>query len=480
MHDKLAYYFEKKFYTFTGLLIGFVLLMILTVTCIKPFFSIFLKDEPLRVLIVMLLLAWPIVWSILKNYFPKNIDSKIGLVVSITTENNKQKIRLKNDLVKQISNSLACHGLSDIFNIIVLNNHQANILIDTVSKYIKKRAELRQLYTQNIMPGKVKEIIDWERLTKKIQAHFYIWGNIKERLDRQNKYFMELGALVRHSPIPIKTSKQLRDDLNNIFPIKIAFLESFEVEGFKISADLLYLAVRYISGTAALISGDPFTAFKLHNGLDKEFNKFRNFPNIQQVYKKLTSLLVVDLYYQAQHHYSRNKIDDAEKAINKALAINPNDYSCLIFKSLIEFLKYRNCRNSLKYLEKAEKISNGDFTWLYNKAFLYMYSEDFKNGLDCYEQLKSVIFYDQINIVKQCINFNRELLKLEKDKIQSYFIIGFLYFEKLHDPKNAFINFDKFKELAIGTEKYHLLLSKVDFYYKKYHSSTIANNSIKT
>ncbi|MHA1372417.1 MAG: hypothetical protein ACTSRA_22175, partial [Promethearchaeota archaeon] len=148
---------------------------------------------------------------------------------------------------------------------------------------------------------------------------------------------------------------------------------------------------------------------------------------------------------------------EAEKLYDK-------DYLILILNSIKAFQIDRNPLKSLQYLKKAKRVSKGEYTWLYNKAFIYMYLEKFELGFKDYKRLREVSFQGEESIVDQCINFNMELLKNEPDKKQSFFILGYLYYVKKKNLPIALENFEKFiKEISSDT-KYEYLRKRAVTY----------------
>ncbi len=78
--------------------------------------------------------------------------------------------------------------------------------------------------------------------------------------------------------------------------------------------------------------------------------------------------------------------------------------------------------------------------------------------------MTAINFENEIFIVDQCVNFNKELIKNEPSKNQFLFILGFLYYRKKINLPEAFDYFERFKNEAID-KKYDYLLKRVNTYY---------------
>ena len=440
--------FEKYHLTPVGLLLGYGIIFVALAFILQ-----FLGTNTsalIRVLVfVFSSLIWTTVWWVLRNRFPENESDKIGIIVSIEAENEGQKQRIKSDLVKEIRNLLIQHNLSDMFEIVILNEHQSAVASPIFSRYSLKKDK---------NPNS-KEVKSWEKIHRKIRGHFYIWGTIKQRMDQENKYFLSLNGLVTHRPIPEAESTHLSKEFRDVLPRNISFYEKIEFHGFKFSAKITYLAARYIIGLAALHSGDPFTAFKLHNGLDTEFKKINPLPKeFQAICGKTVKCLAFELFQQARVFFSiENDLEKAAEYIDKALEIDPNSYDALVFKSLTEFVVEGDPESALRFADTAQHHSDGDFTWLYNKAFLHMYLEEFEEGVGCYDKIGELSFKDEERVIDECIDFNKQLVIDEPDKIQCSFMLGFLYKEKLGNYPMALEHFEKFENESSGKSNHKLL-----------------------
>ena len=466
MIEILSNLFKKYFYSPLGLVLGNVLI---SISIILPFDSFLEKGIPsfsTRLFIYAVInMLWILFWICLRNYYPKKKEDKIGMIICVGTENDKQTLRIRKDFVEGINNLLKQNNLYGLFHIIVLQDYKAIRTSDILREYIEKKSELiRKKMFKELR--KYAEYKRFDKINKKINGHFYIWGTIKERKDIENKYILNLDALVTHRPIKLDISERFSQEFQKFFPREISFFEKIEVDGFKMTSNYIVLAARYITGVAALLSGDPFIAYKLHNGLEEEINKYRPIPPpLIQVLEGLKEYLFLELILKGKHYnYVENDLEKSKEYYDKAGKIKSNDYAILVFGSIYSFLAEKNLQKSLEYLKRASKISTNDYTWLYNRAFLHMYDEKFDLALKDYKKLAKLSFQGEDKIITECIRFNEKLLKNEPEKKQSLFILGFLYYFKEKNLPMALEKFEKYMKDACADSKYNYLCTRAVTY----------------
>jgi len=256
------------------------------------------------------ILIWCLYWLWYRNYFPKNKNGYVGILIAVRTENDKQKIRLKNDFTRRMRSLIRDCGLSNKIRIILLNKHQTKRIIGWIEEGISN------------------EVNDWSNIRYRTNAHFVIWGDIKERLDAENKYFFEKNAIVFHPAFSENQQKVIKKEFIEIWFKKISFLEKLEFKGFELSAELDYIAVKYIIGMASLFSRDPELAYKLHQDLNAELTNFNPLPNnLKAIQSKLTALLAEECFLIAWNFITDNNVQAAKKYISKSL-----DYSLFILQ----------------------------------------------------------------------------------------------------------------------------------------------------
>jgi len=396
---------------------------------------------------------WFLFWLYKRNRLPKNKRGYIGIIVCIGTENDKQKNRLKNDFVKRIRNLVSEKNLRNKINIVLLSNFQAEYANRVLEHYVKNKQDR-------------DAVLVWEKIRKRTRGHFFIYGGIKERQDGDNRYFLDLEAIVIHAPVQFPTQRQIVQDFLSVWYKQISFQEKIEFKGFLFAADAIFIAVQYVVGIAALVSGDIMLALELHSGLNKDpyFARFKPLPpNLQSVRQKLKVLMAEENFLIAKTFSRQENFVEAEKYMEQSLAIEPN-YGAYLLKSIIEFSYKNNPTESLNCVYQAKKLAQNDGTWRYNEGFLLMYMERFEDALKVYEKIATTSFINEQNILLEIYKFNEDSLKKESNRVQSYFIIGFLKYRKDSNYPDALDYFEKFLSKSDTQDKYRILREKAEIY----------------
>lgn len=256
---------EKYLSSYPGLIVFCTMVLFFLVTKFDVFLEKGVSCFEVRCLIYMVIELIVVgLWIYYKNYLPKNKNG-IGLVIALQTENKKQKTRIRNDFARELNTLLEGNNINFI-NTIILTNTQSILLSEILSSYAKKKLELKRAKRQHLL-HKTREYKRWRKVRGRIKGHYYLWGNIKERLDEENKYIITVNGLVVHRRVRDEKIRAMLEDSLKYFPNNISFSEKFELKGFQLTADLMYFFARYIIGCAAFFSGDYYTAYNLFNGL---------------------------------------------------------------------------------------------------------------------------------------------------------------------------------------------------------------------
>jgi tetratricopeptide (TPR) repeat protein len=453
MTDRILNYikdnFSRKTAFFCGLL-GFLIFF----ASIDGFIEKFAPIAPYRgITYLAICVAWFVFWLYKRNHLPKNRHGYIGIVICVETENDKQKNRLKNDFVRRIRELIVQKNLKNIVNVILLTNYQAEYAINVLDEYVRNKHNK-------------KADQEWQKIRKRTQGHFFIYGGIKERQDGENRYYLDLEALVIHAPVQFPVQKQIVQDFLSVWYKQISFQEKIEFKGFIFAADAVFIAVQYVVGIAALVSGNITLALELHTGLngDPYFTRFNPLPpNLQNVKKKLKVLLAEENFLVAKSFSQQNLFPEAEKYMEQSLGIEPN-YGAYLLKSIIEFSHKHNPDESLKCVYRAKDLAGSDGTWRYNEGFLLMYMERFNDALKVYYKIAETSYIGEENILVEIYRFNETFLEKHPDKIQSYFIMGFLKYKKELNYPGGLEYLEKFISASVSDGKYRILNDKAKEY----------------
>jgi hypothetical protein len=99
-----------------------------------------------------------------------------------------------------------------------------------------------------------------------------------------------------------------------------------------------------------------------------------------------------------------------------------------------------------------------------------MYLGKFEKGVKLYKKINKIFFRGEEIIINECIDFNKEIVENEPDKIQSLFILGYLFYNKILNFPLALEYLEKFKEKANKKAGYDYLVSCTNSYLSEIHS----------
>ncbi len=434
-----------------ALFIGFFVLLS-SFLLLDNFIEKICSDPLYRFLIYLLVfIEWFIFWFYKKKVLPKNSKSKIGLVICINAENDKQKIRIKNDFAGRLDKLILGNNLGKIVNIIFLNSYQAERVSKILDQYVKNKH------------GK-EELKNWNSTQKSMRSHFFIYGNIKERQDMENKYFIDLEALVVHAPVNVSVKKQIKKEFLSVWYKQISFQEKIEFRGFEFAADSIFVAVEYIVGIAALVSGDIELALKLHNNLNNNpyFQKFTPLPpNLKHAKEELKNLLTEENYLLARYYYKQNNLEKCYNCLNQSFLIQQS-YGALLLRSIIEFCNENNPEKALNTIYESKKLAKNDGTWRYSEGFLLMYLEKYDKAVKVYKKIIENSYPGEESTLKEVYEFNDNILKNNPEKVQLFFVLGYLKYKKDSNYPEAYDYFEEF--LSKANNKYDFLIEKAISY----------------
>lgn len=428
--EKLLYIAEEKMPQIKTLILGLFVVLgaIVAMDSLAVDFANFIGFKIRPFLYPILLVLWIGYWAFNKFHLPRNKKNKVGIVIAIYSENESERQKLKADFISKLKKDLQQEGILNFSEVIFLKNHFSN----QIKESDNPRTEL-------------------ETINKKIKAHFYVWGDVKKRPDGDEgeKYFINFQGYVVHKPISQNLSQVISIDFSKVLPKEVNFLEKRSFKGFEASATIVHLAAKYIIGIAAFVSQDPQLALKLHNGLKDQFNAFRPLPpHLQDIRNRIPLLISDEMLWIAKWHFENNRIDEMKSFLIKSLSENNNNYGAWLFKAIIDFMVDKNIDEALKSVKKAEQYAKNTFEWIYSKAFLYFWKEDYQNALKLCQKIKQQSYLAEPITLEEVRKFNLNLLSDTNPKAQLYFWIGFLSYFKSNNLGDALQDFENFEKLA--------------------------------
>jgi hypothetical protein len=379
--------------------------------------------------IILIACVFSFIWLFTRR-IPKAKKNEIGIALAIKTGNKKVKIKVKNAFIDSISYDLQKYGK---FKIIILSEYHTEKILnnnDLIKKYHYKT-----------------------------NCNLLVFGYSEIRTHcGEEHYSIHLDAGLIHSPIPIQESRQLSREMRFVLPQEQLIPFTNEYLGFKFSTVLFGVVARYILGISAFYSRKFESAINLHRiildetiALSRETNDFPIYTKIRDNSKNFVireGLILAGYYYKA-----KPDLDKMKYYLDLVKQLAPDDYNYHILRGIWFFLNNRDIQSAMEETNLASKNKN-DYTWAYNKAFLYAYTGDLAAAYKLYES--AFYHYCDATIHLQTEEFMRDVLVLEPDKYQLLYCIGLINYKKKEDKilaKEAFLLFiEKAKERNEYTE----------------------------
>ncbi len=355
-------------------------------------------------------------WLKKKFHRVKNKKGVVGIVIAISTENNKERLRVETDLIKGLNDLLKQSIFASSFNVLKLTNEESEKISDKAAA---------------------------EKILKKIGGHMMVYGRIYERIFQgKNTYFIKLWCLVRHRSIPIIVSNYLSQDFTSVFPNDQSFSGENEFLGFEITKDWLWLVAKYVVGFAAYISLDFDLAFRLYTDLQSNMQKQKiSTPGIEEIKKRLPARLVelsrskcAELYNAFVKSRDINYIKEAKLFLDLLKKHIPNDYGAALSRAMYIFLIEKNVKSAIKELIRIKNPL--DETWRYSLAFLYAYSGDLGKSMRIYDKAAKGSIHGK-SVLNEIEMFISDILDKNPKYYQLYFARGYFDFKARGDMKLA-------------------------------------------
>lgn len=432
---------KKKEHPFT-LIIGIVALIIIF-TSVDA-----LIKQPTNYLLKIaiyfpLILFWIIYWLVVRIKLPKITENKVGIILCINTETESQKVRLTKDFYDKIDSIIHVHKLTNDLEVILLNEYHSR----RIAKILKAYSKIEK-NNSNLSKSQLATFKQFNKLHKKLRGQFYIFGELKERQDKNENYFFNLDGIFIHRRVSDEIQEKLQNEINLVWARNIQFEKSIELKGFEYSAELVLINSEYLVGIALLISGFIESALKLHLNLEAGLKKIANPPtHIKRMLNELSKVLIVEEYaILAKYYLFQNDRKNCKDCIEKTLLRDNQNYSALISKCYYEFKFENNIPKALKTIDIAKNVLKKDCIWRYNKAFLLMYLKKYQQAYKLYEEIIGQEYSKEYITLNEVIEFNESYVKSFPSFCQSYFILGILYLKKIQNYPKAYENFTTFKK----------------------------------
>jgi len=253
---------------------------------------------------------------------------------------------------------------------------------------------------------------------------------------------------VKHRPIKnLRTRTQFAKEFNQIFPTKIRFPQDQELQGFELTTSVIHEAVMYLSGIAALISGDLLLSLKLHNDLYGTIRNEAVVHKIEQlkiIKQRLPGLLAQEYTLAARFYYVSKRNRDMNKVkeySQKAIQYNPQICNAHLSLAVCFFFE-KNLPLALREVKKAKKILPRDGAVRYSEAFLYFYNCNFSKAEIAYK--KALKTSTPSPTILEVELFITDVLEQEPDKTYLHYPLGLINYRVKEDYTLAIEYFEKF------------------------------------
>jgi hypothetical protein len=412
-------------------------LMQIVIPFIKPYFPQAYVHVLIFVTVEFTIAA---AWYYNRAIFPKGNKNKLNLVIAITTEDKKQKTRITKDFSKEIDKLLRLHGLSDSYDVIVLQNYLSKTLHEKINLWADaRRAKIHD----------AEDVRSFNQISKRLNAKFFIYGDLIKRNSSNSTYYLSIESLILHAPTNQINSQSLNKEFSELWNREIMFLEDDELNGFKSNAEQIFFTASYMLGLATLVDNNFKQGIKIWDALLKYAE---NEQELKEYKSKMTQLKGICCFLLARLLYFQGQIEESVSYREKYLKITPNEYD----QHLNEAIKQVKLRNdpelALQHVNLASALANGDGTWRYSKLYLQIKLGQCKEALRTLDEIIGTKFTNEIDTIQQVIAYNNQCLNEDPDHIQTNFIVGSLIYKKLDRPLDAYEKLEAFSNSVDGNE----------------------------
>jgi hypothetical protein len=410
------------------------------------------RYEKIFFLIVSLLIA--IYWLWYKYVYPKNRTKKTGVIICIYAR-TLDEINLKRKFLKELNRTINDENYHKMIKVIPLKNHQAK---------------------------KIRNVDEVEKLHDKVDGRIYYYGDIQKEMDGEGfKYFIALNGRVKHKLIPTKVSHELSFDFGRLLPKNINFDQFFGLKGCKTTANMMFVATKYMVGIASFLSGNPFLAYELHKKLEIDLESYKtidddirkqhiytklDLKNIDIIKKKLPFIKSNECFVIAKAYYENNNLENSKKYVLISLNNNPKNYSALLLKAILDFKLDNNIEGALSTIKKARKSKGVHGAWRYSQAFLLFWHGKKQEAWRTCRKIAENNYAGEELTIKEVEQFTLQCIKENPNKPELFFWLGYLHYKKTQNISLAYtylMNFqEKFNDDDYLTKKANNYLSNIE------------------
>jgi hypothetical protein len=348
----------------------------------------------------------------------------LGFDIAIRCEVAQQSVQLENDFV----------------------DHARKLLQKSTSRY-----PISLLSHPQHISARVRDSGTARRLTKATRGKFLLFGQAKERMvGGEPQHVLEFEGLVRHGPIGADASRQLANEFREAIPSGVTIQKDADHLAFRVTAEWVNLAARYVVALASRLSGDDDYAESLFLEIEQEVNDDPKPqpPSISRIRNRLPQRLfeVYQLRCAAlyERYWSTRDVvflKAMEPELEKALSRQEDWDSGWSLMAIVRFMVHRDIPGTK---EAISHFSNSpDTTWRYSAAFIAAYEGDLQTASEHYRK----VFYrppEDETVPIQSEEFIQIVVEKEPERCELHFCLGLINLKAKKDRAAARRDFQAF------------------------------------
>lgn len=389
--------------------------------------------------------SWGCIWLALRCILPRAGRHVIGVVVAIDTDGSAAEAQFRDDLVRQLRETVSECGLAYNMRILMCNPAQsrvANTILGTL------RAEDMAKNTSPQDPKKPSGL-GWQWLTRGTRGKLFIWGGIRTREGTDaSKYWLDLYALARHASVDMKVGQAMQTEFGSVWLPEFCIDPQAEVYAAKFMGNWLALASLYLVGLAAFASGDIDTAFVLHSKVVSRLSESnQKLPlAVQTLSEHARDFVVEEACILVLKYMREENASQCMSLLAQALALKPDCLTALILKARVEWTLLSDMDAAMQSVRQAKALSGGtDCTWRYDYAFLLMQQKKYPEALKEYKKIANTRWLPgEEQVVASVVDFFEEYIVKQPKNATHEFALAFILYKRQHNSPNALFHFDEF------------------------------------
>lgn len=423
----LAYNIEEKFHKPTTLFC-FVLLSIAFICAFDTLLEKGISTFWVRgVIYLTAIISVIFFWLFERGRVPPNKTGHIGIFIAIRTENNKQKDRLKNDVIAKLQDQISVHGMSQNVSVFPMSGYKIEVFSNILDDYMGLMRASEKMKTPDRRDRfHMKKI---EHHLQKLGAHFCIWGKITERMKGSNTFLISTKMLISHRPLPSVIQEIFQEEVDQLWRGDIFFKEEQEFNGFKEATDLISIATRYLIGCSALFSEKLDVAYDLYKSVHQDMQKYKHHQYLGKIIKKLPRMLCEVRYESSLIAHRSGNREESRKYLQDAIRYNKLFSNLYLLQSIHRY-EDNDLTGALESIKIGKEMEVECGAFLYNEGFLLMALCRFTEAIKVYKAIIKRTWDGEERFLQSVFAFNENKLRETPTYYQSHFIIGYLKYHK--------------------------------------------------